>query len=97
MPLSAAGSALVAGSSQESTMQAQQKQPQTASVRVVRAFYLNGKPTKVNETIDVPRLLALELKAANKVEIVAVKAEPKAEEKPEAKKTEAKAAQKAFI
>ena len=69
-------------------MQAQQQQPQTTSVRVVRAFYLNGKPTKVNETIDVPRLLALELKAANKVEIVATKAEPKVEEKLEPKKAE---------
>jgi len=64
--------------------QQQQQQPQTTSVRVVRAFYLNGKPTKVNETIDVPRLLALELKAANKVEIV----QPKVEEKLEPKKAE---------
>jgi len=93
MPLSAAGSALVAGSSQESTMQAQQAQPQTQSIRVLRAFYYQGKPTKVDEILDLPRLFALELQAAKKVEFV----QQKAEEKPEPKKAETKTTQKAFI
>jgi hypothetical protein len=79
MPLSAAGSALVAGSSQEKDMQAQQNQPKTSSVRVLRAFYFNGKPVKVNETLDLPRLFALEMRAAHKVEIIEAKPETKPE------------------
>jgi len=84
MVLSAADSALVAGSSQEGNMQAQQAQPQVQSARVIRSFYFNGKPTKVGETIELPRFFALEMKAANKVAIIA----PKLEEKPEPKKPE---------
>ena len=48
-------------------MQAQTTQPQTLSVRVLRPFYFGGKPTKVNETIDLPRIFAQEMKAAHKV------------------------------
>lgn len=70
---------------------AQQTQPKTQNVRVLRSFYFQGKPTKVNETIEVPRTFALELKAAHKAEFV----EPKPE--PEAKKPEAKAGQKALV
>ena len=86
MVLSAAGSALVAGSFQEKDMQAQQAQPQTLSTRVLRAFYFNGKPVKKDETIELPRLFALEMKAAHKVEII----QPKAEVKPEPVKAEAR-------
>ena len=62
-------------------MQAQSTQPKVQSVRVTRAFYLNGKPTKVNETIELPRILALEMKAANKVEFIEAKQEPAVEAK----------------
>lgn len=97
-PLTVEGaSALVPGGggalTKEIIMQAQQKQPQMQSVRIVRAFYFNGKPTKVGETIELPRLFALEMKAAHKVEIVAAKAE----DKPEPKKAEARAGQKALV
>ena len=67
-------------------MQAQTTQPQTLNVRVLRAFYFGGKPTKVNETIELPRIFAQEMKAAHKVEILPAKPEPA----PEAKKPEAK-------
>jgi hypothetical protein len=93
MPLTAAGSALVAGSSQEKDMQAQPQQPKTSSVRVLRAFYFNGKPVKVNETLDLPRLFAIEMVAAHKVELI----EPKGEDRPEAKKPEVRAGQKALV
>jgi len=65
-------------------MQAQQAQPKMENARVLRSFYFNGKPTKVGETIELPRFFALEMKAANKVAIIA----PKPEEKPEPKKPE---------
>lgn len=94
MPLSAAGSALVAGSSQESTMQAQQQQqPQVVNARVLRSFYFGGKATKVGDILELPRVFALEMRAAHKVEFV----QPKAEASPEPKKPEARAPQKGLV
>ena len=51
--------------------QPQQQQPKTLNVRVLRPFYFEGKPTKVDQTITLPRVFALEMKAANKAEIIA--------------------------
>jgi hypothetical protein len=95
MALSAAGSALVAGSFQENDMQAQQQQPQIRSARVLRPFYFNGKPTKVGETIELPRIFALEMKAAHKVELIEVKTQDKPQHEKE--KVEARPGQKALV
>jgi hypothetical protein len=61
--LLAAGSALVAGSHLEKDMQ-------TQSVRVVRAFYYQGKPTKVGTMVELPKVFAKEMIAARKAEEV---------------------------
>ncbi len=53
---------------------------QTKTVRVTRAFYVNGKATKIGDVLDLPHVFALEMLAAHKV----VPAEkPKPEQKPE--------------
>jgi hypothetical protein len=70
--LLAAGSALVAGSHLEKDMQ-------TQSVRVVRAFYYQGKPTKVGTMVELPKVFAKEMIAARKAEEVEA---AKAVEKP---------------
>jgi len=70
MALLAAGSALVAGSHLENIMQ-------TKKGRVLRAFYYQGKPTKVNETVELPRVFALEMASAHKLELIE---DPKPEE-----------------
>jgi hypothetical protein len=49
-------------------------------IRVERAFYLDGKPTKVGDEIEVSYFLAVELKASNKATLIEPKAPP-----PEAK------------
>ena len=76
MALLAAGSALVAGSHLEKDMQ-------TQSVRVVRAFYYQGKPTKVGTLVELPKVFAKEMIAAKKAEEVeAAKAVDKPAEAP---------------
>jgi hypothetical protein len=77
MALLAAESALVAGSAGRKDMQIQNR-----TVRVLRAFFIHGKPTKVGDVLELPKLFALEMHAAKKVEFV----EPKAEDKPKAEK-----------
>jgi len=74
MALLAMGSALVAGSSQESPMQVQ-----LTKVRVVRAFYFDKKPTKVDTIVEVPKIFAAEMVAANKAEFVDSTPEPTSE------------------
>lgn len=39
---------------------------QTKTVRVERAFFYAGKPTKVGDVIDLPHVFALEMIAAHK-------------------------------
>lgn len=75
MPLLAAGSPLVAGSIQENDMQAaaQAKLPEKQSVRVERAFYFNGAPTKVGQEIELPSIFAREMIAAKKCSALASK------------------------
>lgn len=54
-------------------MQAQAKAapPQTLTVRVLRAFQDHERKVRAkDETVVLPRLFALEMKAANKAEIV---------------------------
>lgn len=63
MALLAAGSALVAGSHPENNMQ-------TKKGRVLRAFYYQGKPTVVGQVVELPRVFALEMAAANKLELL---------------------------
>lgn len=76
MPLLAAGSPLVAGSTQENDMQAAAapKLPEKQSVRVERSFYFKGEPTKVGEEIELPSIFAREMIAAKKASAL----EPKA-------------------
>jgi hypothetical protein len=63
MALTAAGSALVAGSTQENHMQLQ-----VTKVRVVRAFYFDKKPTTVGTVVELPKIFASEMIAAKKAE-----------------------------
>lgn len=72
--LSAAGSALVAGSVLEESMK-------TRTVRVLRAFFIDRNPVKVGAVLDLPETFALELIAAKKAE-PAEKPEEKPAEKP---------------
>lgn len=46
----------------------------TQKVRVVRAFYWKGEPTKVGDVVEVPEVFAAELVAAKKAERVAEQA-----------------------
>lgn len=43
-----------------------QQQPAQLRIRVERAFYHQGKPTKVGDELTLPRMVALELIATNK-------------------------------
>lgn len=61
--LLATGSALVAGGAAETDMQ-------TKQVRVLRAFYFNGEPTKVGAIASLPKVFADEMIAAKKAEAV---------------------------
>lgn len=61
----AAGSVLVAGAQQENPMALQIK-----NVRVTRAFYYQGKLLPVGATTPLPKVFALEMKAANKCELL---------------------------
>jgi hypothetical protein len=94
-------SALVAGGgilSKEDTMRAPaaSAQPETLKVKVLRAFYYHGKVIPAKAEVELPSLLARELQAAKKAEIV--KAPEPAASRPEAKaetKTEARTDSKA--
>lgn len=91
-------SALVPGGGvpdpQEKAMQQQPKPPATLKVRVLRSFQdhqrniLRPDP-RGREVHELPRVFALEMKAANKVEIVAEPAPepaPEPDKKPNGKK-----------
>lgn len=75
-PLTTAdSSALVSGGmpSMENTMRAPQPnaQPTVLRVKVLRAFQDHRRQTtKVDSEIELPRLFALEMRAANKVQIL---------------------------
>lgn len=43
---------------------------QTKQGRVLRAFYYNGEPTKVDAVVTLPKVFALEMAAANKLELI---------------------------
>ncbi len=58
---------------------------QTKTVRVVRAFYFQGKSTKVGDVLDLPHVFALEMIAAHKAEPAE---KPKEVVKSEQKQTE---------
>lgn len=62
MALLAAGSPLVAGGFKEDQML------QTQKVRAVRGFYFDRKLVKVGTTIELPKVFAIEVCAANKAE-----------------------------
>jgi hypothetical protein len=87
MTLTAAGSALVAGSVLENTMQ-------TKRVRVLRAFMYNREPTKVDSILELPLPFALEVIAAKKAEAIldkpAATAGPDDDGKPQATAVKAK-------
>lgn len=53
----------------------------TQTVKVLRAFLIEGKPQKVGEVIEVPAGFASELRSGNKVAFVAPEAKP-SESKP---------------
>lgn len=61
--------------------------PETVMTKVLRPFYYGSKVIPRDSRQELPRLFALEMRAANKVEILAeeteVKTEVKAEVKPE--------------
>lgn len=60
------------------------------TVRVLRAFYFKGKPTRIGETLDLPNVFALEMIAAKKAE-PADKAEAPAGSKGDDDKNDGKA------
>lgn len=68
-------------------MQAQQARAQPQTARVLRAFYFDGKAVPVGETIELPRIFALEMKAANKIEFIDP---PKVDDKSASQKTESR-------
>ena len=57
----------------------------TEKIRVLRAFILDGQPTKVGEVIEVPAVFAVELRTAKKAEKVEPQAPTPAEPKPDSK------------
>lgn len=76
--MSAAGSALVAGSIAPSTM------GKTQHIKVVRSFLHQGKAVAVGSVVEVPVAVARELVAMNK----AITCEPEAKPAPRAAKVE---------
>lgn len=68
-------SALIGGGgvhTRETNMAQKPTLPQTLDVEVVRSFMnIDRKPTKVGETVTLPRVFALEMIAANKAKLVA--------------------------
>jgi len=87
-------SALVAGGvkaadieKERKVMQAQKPaQPATLKGEVVRAFYYQGKLLKVGEKLELPRIFALEMHAANKLRIETAAPAPEKVEAPASKK-----------
>lgn len=86
-----------AQANKENDMQQQKaaQQNQMQEVRVLRAFYYQGKPIEKDSVVKLPKLFAVEMRAANKVEFVepapaapapAPKAAEKAPEQKPAKK-----------
>jgi len=69
MALQAAGSPLVAGSFLE-THPETNMQLQTQKVRVTRMFYFDRKPQRVGDVVELPKIFANEVRAANKAEFV---------------------------
>jgi hypothetical protein len=65
-------------------------QPTTLKVRVLRAFYFSGKSIAVKTELELPRLFALEMQAANKVELVKEEAPPPAAQPKQAEPTDKK-------
>lgn len=69
-------SALVPGggaqANKENDMQQQKaaQQNPVQKVRVLRAFYYQGKPIEKGSVVELPKLFAVEMRAANKVEFV---------------------------
>lgn len=59
-------------------MQATQKVAVPATLRgvVERAFYYQGKPTKVGEEVTLPRIFALEMEAVKKLRLIKEPAKP---------------------
>lgn len=66
MALLAAGSVLVAGGVLEDSMSA------IRNIKVVRAFYWQGKPLSVGTTKELPTAFALEMCASGKAEIISI-------------------------
>lgn len=80
-------SALVPGGgarkTKENDMQVQKPgaQPANVKVKILRAFYYQGKPLAKDEIVTIPRLFALEMAAANKAEIINPEPAPREPEK----------------
>ena len=70
MPLTAAGSALVGGTTQAQAKDTTMEKTTTRSVRVLRAFTAGGKMHKVDSVIEIDMRFAAEMRNANKVEFV---------------------------
>lgn len=66
------------------------QQPQTLKVKVLRAFYYQGKAVDVNSTVALPRVFALEMAAANKAALVTEAEKPAAPASTSAKSAEEK-------
>ena len=81
MALSAIGSPLVAGSATTGD------EMQTKTIRATRAFYHRGKLIKIGDVIDMPMVLALEMRAANKGEIIEAIKKPDLAPVPQAKES----------
>ena len=81
MALSAIGSPLVAGSVQSGG------EMQIKTIRAKRAFYHQGKLIKIGDVIDMPMVLALEMRAANKGEIIEAIKKPDLAPVPQAKES----------
>lgn len=64
MALQAAGSALVAGNRIQEDSMVQ------VNVKVLRAFYWQGRALKVGEKVSLPKTFAAEVVASNKAEYV---------------------------
>lgn len=56
-------------------------------IRVKRAFFFNGAPTKVGDVIEVTSVFARELIASKKAEAVTVEAQPAASSQEEKEKS----------
>jgi hypothetical protein len=68
MPLYAAGSPLARGMGFDATMA--QPTPKTVRVRVLRAFYAQGKLIEVDAIVTLEQRFAIEMRTAHKVEFL---------------------------